>query len=52
MALVIDDHATPEDLREAIIHLRARQRGAVIPSTAEEIGAEIDKLLDRLLEER
>lgn len=42
----VTDDATRADLAEAIGHLRARQLGAVIPSTAAEIGVEIDALLE------
>jgi hypothetical protein len=48
--LLVDDSATTEELREAITHLRRRQRCACIPSTAAEIGADIDELLDLLVE--
>lgn len=44
--LRLPDPATRADLGLAIAALRARQRAAVIPSTAAEIGAEIDALLD------
>jgi hypothetical protein len=46
--LVVTDDATPADICEAITNLRAKQRRAVIPSTAAEIGEEIDELLDWL----
>jgi hypothetical protein len=48
--LLVDDSATTEELREAITHLRRRQRCACIPSTAAEIGADIDELLEILSE--
>ena len=44
--LRITDDSTREELAEAIGHLRLRQLGAVIPSTAAEIGVEIDALLE------
>jgi hypothetical protein len=44
--LRITDDSTREEIAEAIGHLRARQRQAVIPSTAAEIGAEIDELIE------
>jgi hypothetical protein len=46
--LTVEPEATRADLTEAITHLRAKQRRAYIPSTAVEIGQEIDELLDRL----
>lgn len=46
--LVVTDDATPDQLRAAITALRDKQRRAVIPSTAAEVGVEIDALLDRL----
>lgn len=48
--LVVTDDATPDELREAITHLRDKQRRCVIASTAAEVGEEIDALLDRLAE--
>ena len=44
--LRITDDSTREEIAEAIGHLRARQICAVIPSTAAEIGAEIDALIE------
>ena len=44
----IPDDATPEQIHAGIRALRAKQRAAVIPSTADEYGAAIDELLDRL----
>jgi hypothetical protein len=44
--LRITDDSTREEIAEAIGHLRDRQRAAVIPSTAAEIGAEIDALIE------
>lgn len=44
--LRVTDDSTREEIAEAITHLRARQRAAVIPSTAAEIGAVIDELLE------
>lgn len=46
--LLIDGTETPEDLREAIVTLRAKQRLACIASTRAEIGADIDELIDLL----
>lgn len=46
--LLINDDATAAELREAIVHLRAKQRRACIQSTRDEIGADIDALLDLL----
>lgn len=48
MILRVTDDSTADDLREAITHLRAKQRAAVIPSTAAEYGAAVDELLDML----
>lgn len=44
----VPDDATPEQVRDAITALRAKQRAAVIPSTAREYGAAIDELLERI----
>ena len=46
--LVISDDATPDDIREAINHLRAKQLRCVIASTRAEVAADIDELLDLL----
>jgi hypothetical protein len=46
--LVITDDATADDLREAITHLRDKQRRAVIQSTRDELDADINELLDLL----
>lgn len=46
--LIVNESSTDVELREAIMVLRWRQRHAVIPSTADELGVEIDELLDRL----
>lgn len=45
--IVIRDDADRDTLDAAIITLRAKQSRAVIASTADEIGADIDELLDR-----
>ena len=42
----ISDGATRAELEEVITFLRAKQLKAMIPSTAREIGDEIDSLLD------
>ena len=39
---------TAEDLRELVVNLRARQRRAVIASVRDELGADIDEVLDML----
>lgn len=44
--IIVSDDATRATIDQAIAALRAKQRRAVIPSTAEEIGEEIDDLLD------
>jgi hypothetical protein len=49
--LVITDDASPDDLREAITHLREKQRRACIPSTRDELNADINELLDLLAQE-
>jgi hypothetical protein len=46
--LLVNDDATAAELREAIVHLRAKQLRSCIPSTYEEIGADIDELIDML----
>ena len=46
--LVITDDATADDLREAITHLRDKQRRAVIQSTRDELDADMGELLDLL----
>lgn len=46
--LRIDADASDAELREAITHLRTKQLRACIPSTYDEIGADIDELLDAL----
>lgn len=46
--LTITDDASPDDLREAITHLRAKQRTACIQSTRDELDADINELLDAL----
>jgi hypothetical protein len=48
--LVVTDDATPADICEAITNLRAKQRAACIESTRREIGADVDELLDLLIE--
>lgn len=48
--LVVTDDADRPALEEAIRHLRARQARAVIPSTRDEIAADVDELLDLLIE--
>jgi hypothetical protein len=47
--LIVDDEATADDLREAITHLRDKQRRAVIQSTRDELGQDVDELLDQLI---
>ena len=44
--LLIDGTETPDELCEAITALRAKQRNAVIGSTRDEIGADIDELIE------
>lgn len=44
--LRVPDHLTRADIGLAIAALRIKQRMSVIPSTAAEIGVEIDALLD------
>jgi hypothetical protein len=46
--LIVNEDATPAELCEAIANLRIKQRHAVIPSTRDEIGEEIDELLEML----
>jgi hypothetical protein len=46
--LIVDDEATADDLREAITHLRDKQRRACIQSTRDELDADINELLDLL----
>ncbi len=46
--LVIEDDASREDICEAITNLRAKQLRCCIPSTAAEVGADIDELLEML----
>jgi hypothetical protein len=46
--LVVNDDASADDLREAITHLRAKQRRACIQSTRDELDADISELLDLL----
>lgn len=46
--LVINDNATPEQIREGIRQLRARQLRAVIASTRAELADDIDELLEML----
>ena len=48
-ALLAGDE-TAEDLRELVVNLRARQRRAVIASVRDELGADIDEVLDVLAE--
>lgn len=45
---VITDDASPDDLREAITNLRAKQRTACIQSTRDELDADMSELLDLL----
>lgn len=47
--LVVEDDADVPTLCEAIVHLRARQLACVIPSTAAEVAADVDELLEMLL---
>lgn len=42
----VTDHPTRDQLADAITALRAKQRAAVIPSTAAEHGEAINELLD------
>ena len=44
--VLIRDDASLADIDEAIVNLRAKQRKACIPSTRDEIGQDIDELLD------
>ena len=46
--LLITDDATADELREAILHLREKQRRAVIQSTRDELDADMSELLDLL----
>lgn len=46
--LVVNDDASPDEIREAITNLREKQQRACIPSTAEEIGEDINELLEIL----
>ena len=48
--LVITDDATPEDIREAITNLRTKQRACSLSEIREDIGADLDELLDLLAE--
>lgn len=48
LAIHAADDADQATLREAITALRAKQRAAVIPSTAAEYGARVDELLERV----
>ena len=48
--LVITDDASPDDLRESITNLRTKQRACCIPSTRDELDADISELLDMLVE--
>lgn len=49
--LLVGDE-TPDDLRAAIVNLRAEQRRQVIPSTAREYAEDIDELIDLLQSKR
>lgn len=46
--LIVTDDADRPTLEEAINNLRDRQRRCVIPSTRDELQADIDELLDML----
>lgn len=46
--LIVDDEATADDLREAITHLREKQKRACIQSTRDELDADMSELLDLL----
>lgn len=46
--LVITDDAAPEDIREAIANLRTKQRACSLSEIREDIGRDIDELLDLL----
>lgn len=46
--LRITDDATPEDIREAIANLRAKQRACALAEIRDDIGADIDELLEML----
>lgn len=46
--LLINDDATADELREAIAHLREKQRRACIQSTRDELNDDINELLDAL----
>ena len=46
--LVITDDASPEDLREAILNLRAKQRACCVALIRDEIDADVNELLDLL----
>ena len=48
-ALLAGDE-TADDLRELVTNLRARQRRAVIASVRDELGEDIDEVLDVLAE--
>ena len=48
--LIIGDDATEDDLKQAIVQLRDKQRRACIASTRAEIGEDIDEALDLLSE--
>ena len=46
--LIINDDATPQDLREAISNLRAKQRGCGVALIRDELDADVNELLDLL----
>lgn len=46
--LRITDDASPEELREAIANLRAKQQACSLSEIREDISADIDELLDLL----
>lgn len=46
--LVITDDASPDDIREAITNLRAKQRACSLSEIRDDISGDIDELLDML----
>lgn len=44
--VIVTEDSTRSQIAEAITHLRAKQLRCVIPSTAAEVGEEVDRLLD------
>ena len=44
--VIVTPDSSRVEIEEAVRHLREKQRRCVIPSTANEVGAEIDALLE------